>query len=452
MVLLLPVVGLSQETLTLTLEESVSMALKQNPEILIAEKEAVKSGAEVWEAWAGLLPTLDASANLSHAWDIQTTTIPNFLKPMLAPLAPAVPELADMPDFVQLAFGLENTLTYGLTLNQPLFLGGAGIAGVKMARATHRASLHRLESTRQNLIYQTVTAFYGCLLAREVVQVQREAFSQAEANLDVVLKKYDAGSASGFDKMRAEVEAANLKPEVIAANNEYQSALTGFRMILGLPKETGIEVEGALFYEPDDFVGLSLEDIQAQAFENRPELLELVSQRAIAANGVTLARSEFMPKLFFSTDYSFLAMRNDFDFGEDDFSKGFTSAVSLQIPLFRGFANWKKCQKAKLDYKIILDSEKLTKDGIVAEVEIAYNNFREAMERYQAADESVDLAEKTLRLANLMYEEGASTQLDVLGSQLALTEARLNYATALFDYQVTRYELRLVAGVLEGVL
>ena len=172
----------------------------------------------------------------------------------------------------------------------------------------------------------------------------------------------------------------------------------------------------------------------------------------MASKGVTLARSEFLPKLFFSTDYSYLAMRNDYKFTSDDFSKGFTSALSLQIPLFHGFKTCKEYQKARLDYKIALDTEKLTRDGIATEVEIAYNKFKESSEKYQAAKESISLAEEALRLANLMYEEGVHTQLDVLNSQLALTQSRLNYATALYEYQMARYDLRRVTGLLTSVL
>ena len=65
----------------------------------------------------------------------------------------------------------------------------------------------------------------------------------------------------------------------------------------------------------------------------------------------------------------------------EDFSKGFSSAVSLQIPLFAGFRNTKSFQKAKLDYKITLDTEKQIRDGINAQVELAFNKFKEAEEK-----------------------------------------------------------------------
>ena len=245
---------------------------------------------------------------------------------------------------------------------------------------------------------------------------------------------------------------ANLKPEVITARNQYQSALTQFRAVLGLDRNTVIEVDGAFAYADDEFANMPLQDFQTLALKKRPEILALAEQKYMAEKATAIARSNFMPKLFFSTDYSYLAMRNDFKVRQDDFSKGFTSALSLQIPIFHGFKSSKEYQKAKLDYRIVLDTEKQAYDGIAAESEIAYNSFQEAKQKYISAQESVALAKEALRLANMMYEEGANTQLDVLNSRLALTRAQLNYISSLYEYQMARYQLRKATGSLNGVL
>lgn len=439
----------ASETVILTLEESINVALENNPDIKIAEKEVVKAKAGVWEAVSVLMPAVTASANFQKSWEIQENTIPNFIKAMVGPTFPGYDE---MPDFVRLSFGLENTLMYGLNLQQPLFLGGAGIAGVQAAKAAQRAVEHQLETRKQSLIYRTANAFYLCLLTKELIRVQEEAMEQAKKNLEIVLSRYEVGSASGLDKMRAEVEVANLKPALITVRNDHQSALTGLRVVLGLEETKQVQVQGEMVYETDAMEGATLESLQQQALVTRPELHMLSAQKRIASKGVTIARSNFMPKIYFSTDYSFLAMRNDYDFEQDDFSKGFTSAVSVSIPLFQGFRNHKQYQKARLDYKIMLDSEKQASDGIAAEVEISFNKFQEGKEKYVAAQESIILAEEALRLANLMYEEGASTQLDVLSSQLALTRARLNHVSALYEFLMARYALRKVTGTLTTVL
>jgi outer membrane protein TolC len=146
-------------------------------------------------------------------------------------------------------------------------------------------------------------------------------------------------------------------------------------------------------------------------------------------------------------------MRNDdLNFKQDELSKGFTSAISVQLPLFSGFKNTKGYQKAELDLHIAKDTQQQVENGIAAEVEIIYNKFQEADQKYMAAEETITMAQEAMRLANLMYEEGASTQLEVLSAQLALTQARMNHVSALYEYQMARYGLRKAAGVLTQVL
>lgn len=444
----------SQDTLRLDLARSVETALKQNPGIRIAEKELSKARAGIAESVSALLPKVSASVNFQHQWDIQESLIPNFIKAaMRLPDGTYVmPGVEDMPDYLKLSFGVDNTFLYGAALTQPVFLGGAGWAGVRIANGARRAAEGGLESTKQAVVYNTVNAFYACLLAREVAAVQEQALAQTQANLDLVRKKYDAGNASGFDRMRAEVDVANLQPQVISARNAFLSALTGLRMVLGLPESKPLALEGRLAYADDALDSLSLADLRMIARRNRPEYKALSGQKSIAAGAAMAARSAFLPKVFFQTDYSFMAMRTDYKFTQDDFSKGFTSAVSLQIPLFNSGANWYGWHKARMDVKIAKDNWKQADDGIAAETEMAYNEYVEAKEKVQAAGESTAMAEEAMRLASLMYEEGASTQLDVMGARLALTQARLNSISSLYEYQLARYGLRKAAGVLKGVL
>ncbi|MBN1480490.1 TolC family protein [candidate division KSB1 bacterium] len=448
--LLFPVSSLwSQDKLLLTLEGSVDLAFQNNPSYQIALKEVQKARASVTEAYSTIMPQLNTSAAYQHSWEIQESTIPNFIKIMFPPNFPG---LEDMPDFVRISFGLENTITLGASVTQPLFLGGAGIAGIKMAGAGARAAERNLEKTRQDLMYNTVSAFYGCLVAKELVKVQEEALQQSQENMEMVRKKFEAGAASKFDLMRAEVNVANTKPDAISARNQYKIALTRLKMVLALPMETEIQVDGELLYEDDDFTTKTIPDYQQMALRSRPELQALEEQKAISRHGISLARSNFMPKLFFTTDYSYLGMTNERKLVGVDYSRGFSSAVSLQLPLFTGLKNNKQYHKAKLDHRMMLDTQKQVTDGIIAEVEAVYNTFLEATEKYEAASENADLAQETFRLATMMYEEGTNTQLDVFTAQLGLTSARLNYLSSIYEYQLARYALRKVTGNLKEII
>jgi outer membrane protein len=320
----------AQESVVLTLEESVAHALQKNPDYKTAEKEIGKASAGVLESYSNVLPKLNASVNYQRTWEIQTSRIQNFFK--TAGVAP------DGPDYLEISFGIPHTLTYGATVTQPVFLGGAGIAGIKMAYAAEDVARQNLEAKRQNLIYQTANAFYSCLLAHELVDVQEEALKQAQANLDVVLKKYDVGSASGFDKMRAQVEVANLRPQVIAAKNDLETAYTRLRMIIGMESEKVIAVSGQLEYKTDDFGAMEQAQLLEMAKNTRPERQVIDAQKKISKSGITIAFGNFLPKVFFQTDLSYLGQKDQFKFNiNEDFSKGFYSAISVQVPIFQGF-------------------------------------------------------------------------------------------------------------------
>jgi len=437
----------AQESRQFNLESCVDYALKNNPSFQMAEKELEKARADVLGSYGGILPQLDAYGTYQHAHLIQESTIPNFIKTMLGPSAPS-----DMPDFVSIAFGLRNTVIYGARLNQPLFRGGAGIAGIRAAKAARKAVEQDFINQRQNLILRTVVAFYTCLLTQEMIAVQEEAIAEAKLNLEIVLKKYNVGAASGFDKMRAEVELAILQPGIISVRNDSQSAITKLRTVLGMERDINLTVEGEFKYIPELLDSMSLFELQNTAFLNRPELRSLKHQQTASQMGVNMAFSNFLPRITLTVDYSLMAMRNNLRLSSSDFSEGFISTLNLQIPLFNGFRSRQQYQKAKLDHRILVDMEREMRNVVAAEVEVAYNTLVEAREKYLSANETVELAREALRLANLMYEEGANTQVDVLSSRLALTEAQMNFITSLYEYQIARYGLRKFSGTLEGII
>jgi len=442
----------AQTTHPLTLDESLRLALENNPGIKIAENEMAWARAGARGSYSAILPQLELYANYQHLWNIQTSRIPNFLKPMLGPVGPLVPGMDQMPDFVDIAFGLENTLRYGATFSQPLFLGGAGTAGITVAGAASRMSEHQLSAGRQALILETASAFYACLLAQRVVEVQEGALEQAQANQQVVARKYDVGMASPLDKMRTEVEVTQLQTQLISGRNNERNTRTRLRTVLALDQSLLPVVVGTLDYVEDSCVQQPLGELLQQALAHRPEIRGVAEEQLMSEGNLDLARSEFLPKLVFLTDYSYLAMKNDVRFSGDDFSKGFSSSLMLQFPVFNGLKSRADYEKASLEITMAQHHEEQIRDAVAAEVEFAHNKLRETNEKVLSTRRAVELSTEAYRLARVMYDEGANTQLDVLTARVNLTQAQDNLANVLFEYHVARYQIRKATGTLEGVL
>ena len=98
------------------------------------------------------------------------------------------------------------------------------------------------------------------------------------------------------------------------------------------------------------------------------------------------------------------------------------------------------------EYGAIVNSNQSRVRSVDVQVRQAYSSLVEAWELVQASAKTIDQAQEALRLANVRYGVGTATQLDVLTSQVALTEARLNELQAGYGYNVALATLRQAMG------
>ena len=414
------------QALELDISKAQKIALENNIQYKLAEEALSKAKAQVTEARGGMLPSLSAFSQYQRAWELPTVIFDD-------PFSDGK---------IEFKMGTEHSLVYGLSFQQPIFLGGAIWNGYKMAKHGYIITKASLESTRQNVLLQSTSAYYGLLFSKSVVRVMEQAYETAEENLDQVNKIRAVGQASDFDVLRAEVQLANLKPTLTSAKNNSKLAESQLSMILGLDNNPKIITLDSLTFAPHDFSELTVEDLNNRALQNRPDIKIMDEQKRILQRQVTLARSAILPSLVFGTNYQLQGQRDDLDFTGDDFFKAFNSSISLSVPLFTGFQKTAKIQQAKAgvreaDYQI----DALYR-AVNLEIETAYLAINEKEQSVATQSKIIDQAKEALRLARLRYAEGLSTQLDLMYAEGALNQARMNYQQSLFDYNIAIAQLK----------
>lgn len=457
---------MNAEVMDLDLDKAKQIALDNSPSIQIAREGVKEAKAKVIESRAGFMPQINAFSSLQHAWDLQENKIPNFLKPSLAPTyrqvggaLKTVGEKIDdqeliqegqgminsvdmMPDYLQMAFGLENVLTYGVQLQQPLFSGGSIWNGYKISKLGVDIAEAQLENSRQSLLQQVTSNYYSTLFAKSAVDVSREAVESAQENLEQVQKFYDQGKASKLDLLRAEVQLANFKPNLVSAKNRLEMSISQLTTTLGLDNDVDYVFTDSLSYRHSPYLDKSLQDLISLAIKNRPEMNIIRNQKEITHKQLSMVRGSRLPSLNLSTSYQYQGMRNDLDFNSDDFNKSFNTTVSLSLPLFNGFKKHSQVQQAKVQLNETREQKSSTTDRIRLEVKNAYLSMEEAREKVNTQEVTIDQAQEALRLAKLMYAEGASTQLDVLNANLSLNQAKMNYRQSLLEYNLALADLK----------
>jgi len=310
--------------------------------------------------------------------------------------------------------------------------------------------MFELEGIINQQLLAVRTQFYTVLLAKEKIKVQEENVTLLEQQLKDAQSRLGAGTVSNFEVLRAVVALANGQPPLIQARNDYRIAIEQLRQVLGLitnygPNATKVpEFVGAL--EVGQPASYQLTDALAAAHANRPELQRLARLENAGEQTVKANRAGYQPEIDLVGGYEWVRSPV-FSAAWSNRLEGWTAGVQAQWNIFDGRATAGRVIQARSQ----LDQAKLSLAEATLSVEVqvrqAYSSLIEAWELVQASVKTVEQAQEALRLANVRYGAGTATQLDVLTSQVALTEARLNQLQADYGYNVALAAMRQAIGL-----
>ena len=424
-----PVLFAAQEAmpiLTLTLDEAIAMALRQNPFFMATQEKESQARSLVRESVSRFLPTLNAQGQDTLDEKLFVLEFPSFI--------PGEPPQRISIDFTK---NYQMSLAFSL----PLFAGGRLVAGYKQANYNLQASRETVRLSEQETIFNVKRSFYGYLLAREFSAAAQEALDLAEKFRVNVKNLYEVGMASRFDLLRSEVQVANLKPQAIRARNSVDVAELGLKTVVGLDLDAPIAVKGELAAPPlDTETGGAIE----QALGQRPELRQIDYQRRMAGEMLKIARGSALPTLTVGGAYSFWA--DGLNFRKGAWQNFYAINLSLTVPLFNGFESRARIGQSKAVIRELEWTRKGLSDMIAFEVRQAVLNYTQARETLLSQEKNVEQAREAVRIAELNYAEGLATNLDVSTAQVALSQARTNYSQALYDCVISQAQLEKAVG------
>jgi len=421
-----------QGTLTLTLEESIRLALAQNPNYLATEEKVETARAQVREAAASFFPSLNAQGLQTLDEKLFVLEFPSFV--------PGQPPQRMSIDFTK-------DYQFSLSLTLPIFTSGRLTSGFKQANYNLLSTEEGVRQSKQTTVFNTKQAFYSCLLAEKFVKVAEEAVEVAEKHYKNVKSLYEVGMASKFDLLRSEVQVANLKPQLIRARNSLKIAELALKILLGLDLSQPVEIKGELAFEPFE---PDLEESIAKALSARPEVSQVRYQKEMAGEMLKMARASNLPTVALSGLYNFWA--DNLNFQKDNWQSYYTINLAFSIPIFNGFVTSARVAQSKAMIKEIEFADKGLQEMIKFEVRQAILKLKEAHESLLSQEKNVEQAQESLRIAELNFSEGMATTLDVSSAQAALSQAKTNYSQALYDYVISRAQLEKAMGVdLEGM-
>lgn len=444
---------LAQETLTL--EACRRLAVTNNKELKVAEKQMDKARQERNAARTKYFPQLSAMGTyVRNSKDIELVDYTHLSS--LSSLAPLVlkkyPEMGLLlPQMIQKMkdathLDIRNVWIGDISLVQPLFMGGKIVSYNQITAYTRQLAESMHDLKLQDVICRTDEAYW------QVVSLANKK-KLADAYVDLLRKTDSDITAMINEGVATKAEGLSVKVklnEAEMAQVKVDNGLALSRMLLA--QICGLDMEEPLVLA-DENMEMFAEDPQPaqahteEAFANRPELKSLELATKIYRKKEQIALSEMLPSIALTANY-LVTNPNSHNGFKNEFSGMYNLGVMVKVPLSEWWGGTYKRNSAKAETVIKKLELEEAREKIELQVNQSVYKVNEAGKQLIASTKNMEKAEENLRYANLGFEEGVIPALNLMQAQTAWVSARSQLIDAQIEVRLTEVYLNKALGKL----
>ncbi len=417
--------GLRAESVTLSRQECIDIALSSSPTVRVADMEVKRMEYAKKEAQAGLYPTIDFQLAYQRTIKLQTIRM-------------------DMGGQSQtLKMGSDNTWNTGFTASLPLIAPQLW-KSINISQTQILSAMESARSSRLDLVNQVSKAYYALLLAVASKDVVQQNYDIAKFNAELFEKKFAAGTASEYDVLRSSVQVKNCEPELLQADIAVKQCKLQLVVLMGVDYSLDINPSVTLKEMQQDMYGYAL-GAEANLSQNT-SLRSMDIQTKLLDQTETLRKFAWIPTLGASYNINWMSLSNGSPFKNQDFSPYSNVGLALSIPIFSGGSKYYSLKQVQAQRKEMDFQRENLVNSLQMQVELALDNINREAAQIASSEEGVRQAEKAYDIMQKSFEIGAATYLDLRDSELANTSAQLSYFQSIYNYLCSASDLDLLLG------
>jgi outer membrane protein len=440
-----------REPLRRSLKRAVEIATSPegNTYVQLSNENVKQANSRSAEARSAFLPDIEAQAEETTAMkslaalglDLATDqallgaeknlppTVSEFATPVLNSIIKNIPRVV----------GPFNSVDVRVRATQSV-LDFSNIRRYQASRAAVRAASLDRGNTDDSVSSTVAKAYLAALRADARVEAYQANVALAEAVLKQSENQKNAGTGTGIEVTRAKVQLSNEKQHLLVVQNERTKAYLQLLRVMGLSLATELELSDKLSYAPTD--AISVEQAQAEALKNRPDIKAQAEHEAAARLNANSVKLERLPSLVAYADYGTTGTNGDVVSLLPTRDYGF----SVRVPIFDGGRrDARRAESASQSRQERVRTNDL-REQIELDIRTALDSLHSAEEQLKVAEEGLTLSDSELTQARRRYEAGFATNIEITDAQTRLERARDNRIDALFSYNVARIDLGRAMG------
>lgn len=413
----------SQDTLFISLDTAIEIALEESNTIKIADLTIKKTGYAKKGSYAALYPNISVSGSYQRT------------------LKKQVMAMEFQGQAMEIEVGKWNNVSAGVTASMPL-INAQLWQSLKLSALDVEIAVEQARSSKISMISQVKKAYYAVLLAKQVYDVYKQVYDNAAKNLERTEQNYNAGKSSEYEYLRAQVNVKNAEPNMYSAMTAIDLAIWQLKAVMGVDLEANIGVVGNIDQYKDEMLAFSIisENIN---LDNNSTLIQLQMQEQQIERTVKMTKYHYIPTLAASFSYNYMAMGDDFKFKWYPYS---VVGLSLNIPIFDGFSTSSNIRQYKAAKNILQLNREDTERNLKIALKNYENQINTYMKNYAAAESTVEVAQRSYDIAERMYELGKATLLELNDAMIGLVQAQLTMSQAVYNFMVTKSSIEELEG------
>ncbi len=414
------------------LEELVEAAWRNNP--AVAGKEAELSAAKMrqYSAFTNFLPNTNGTFRYTYLGEVPYLAFPEELGSMM-------PDGAD-----KIEMGKHDNYDLTLTVQQPLFTGGAAMNGYRLSLIDTDINDIALQRQKAETALETVKGYYGLKRLLAGLISANAAHNSITEHTENLRNMYEAGLVRRDELLKAEIALSEMELAILRITDGIQMARENIETITGIPAvELSIDTSLAFsptMYRPDIAESLAL----SRGFDARSlELSVEVSERMV---GMSL--SSLVPNVALAGNWHY---KNPDQELRDDWYDSWDISLVASMNIFSFGSDIAEYREARFKRTAAEKRQESAEDMIRQGVKALIRQIMQEVQVIEIAEKEILQADEHLEVTRDLYEAGKATTADLLDAETALLKARNNRIDAICNVEINEAELYMLTGDTEKI-
>lgn len=397
------------EEISLTIDEAINMALRDNRDILLKAEDVNKSKAKIQEAKSSLYPSLTLTSTWSRNNGYYSKDFSSF--------------------------------NYQVGAKQYLYKGGETVNTIKYNEYLLGANQAILDKTKLETILNVKKSFYTLLLSNQYAEVNKAILKNTKSHLEYLDARYKKGLASEFEILQVKSSLESVKQVYENSLNQGESSQALLNNYLYLDKDVKIIPDGELSYTEEEII---FDQGLLYALGKRPEIKQYDGQIKASERAIDVAKSDNRPSVYASWDY-YNRTHGALGTGKNQNDNNIIG-ITFSWPVFDGWATKSKIEQAVVDLKEARILREKAASDIALDFKNAYIGLKNAIVKIDATESDLKVYNDNLKNAREKFKQGIVSSLDLDDAILKQSISRFNRDSAVYDYIIAKSNLDKAMG------